>query len=78
MSSNVYNFCNVRELIGQKEFEKAVIKLYTDKTFYADCVKGAKKLTEAINWENEFHQFIAWLTKQCESTVNYEIGDGLC
>lgn len=29
MSSNVYNFCNVRELIGQKEFEKAYQLLKT-------------------------------------------------
>ena len=29
MSSNVYNFCNVRELIGRKEFEKAYQLLKT-------------------------------------------------
>ena len=29
MSSNVYNFCDVRELIGQKEFEKAYQLLKT-------------------------------------------------
>ena len=41
-----------------EEFAKAAIKLYTDKKFYKECVFNARKLSEDINWENEFNRLI--------------------
>lgn len=41
-----------------KAFADAVIKLYTDKAFYEQCAKNAKKLSDEINWENEFGKLI--------------------
>ena len=40
------------------EFAKAVIKLYSDKDFYDKCAENAKKLSDEVNWENEFGQLI--------------------
>lgn len=42
-----------------KAFADAVIKLYTDKELYDKCAKNAKKLSDEINWENEFGKLIA-------------------
>ena len=39
-------------------FARAVVKLYTDKEFYEKCVENAKKLSDEINWENEFGKLI--------------------
>ena len=39
-------------------FAKAVIKLYTDKDFYHKCATNAKKLSDEINWENEFGKLV--------------------
>lgn len=39
-------------------FAQAVIKLYTDKELYEQCAKNAKKLSEEINWENEFGKLL--------------------
>ena len=43
-----------------EEFAKAVLKLYTDSEFYNKCKANAKKLSDDINWENEFEQLIAF------------------
>lgn len=37
-----------------QEFAKAAIKLYEDKEFYKACAQNAKRLSDDINWENEF------------------------
>ena len=39
-------------------FADAVIRLYTDKDFYDECAKNAKKLSDEINWENEFGKLL--------------------
>lgn len=39
-------------------FAEAVIKLYTDKQFYEQCVENAKKLSNEVNWETEFGKLI--------------------
>ena len=39
-------------------FANAVIKMYTDKEFYDECVKGALKMSEEVNWETEFGRLI--------------------
>lgn len=36
----------------------AIVKLYTDTDFYHACVEGAKRLTQDLNWENEFGKLI--------------------
>ena len=41
-----------------KAFADAVIKLYSDKEFYENCAKNAKKLSDDVNWENEFEKLI--------------------
>ena len=40
-------------------FAKAAIKLYTDKAFYDRCAENACRMSEAVNWENEFGRLIA-------------------
>ena len=45
-------------------FAEAVIKLYTDKEFYNKCAENAKKLSDEINWENEFSKLIHF-EKEC-------------
>ena len=39
-------------------FAQAVIKLYSDKDFYEKCAQNAKKLSDEVNWENEFGKLI--------------------
>lgn len=41
-----------------RAFADAVLKLYTDSEFYNECVHGAKRLTEEVNWECEFNRLI--------------------
>lgn len=41
-----------------KSFADAVIKLYSDKEFYNKCAENAKRLSEDVNWENEFGRLI--------------------
>lgn len=41
-----------------KAFAEAVIKLYEDRGFYNECAQNAKKLSDEINWENEFGKLI--------------------
>ena len=41
-----------------KAFADAVLKLYSDKEFYESCAKNAKKLSDDVNWENEFEKLI--------------------
>ncbi|MBQ2446669.1 MAG: glycosyltransferase family 4 protein [Oscillospiraceae bacterium] len=55
-----------------KAFAEAAIRLYTDKEFYAKCVEGAKRMTEEVNWENEF----AGLVKFEESCVIHHALEG--
>ena len=53
-----YNFGIVIPENTPKAFADAVIKLYTDKAFYAQCAENAKKLSNEVNWENEFGMLI--------------------
>ena len=39
-------------------FAKAVIQLYEDKEFYKTCAENAKRLSDEINWENEFGKLL--------------------
>lgn len=48
-----------------KAFAEAVIKLYSDKDFYGKCSENAKKLSDEVNWENEFEQLIHFERECC-------------
>ena len=39
-------------------FAEAAIRLYTDKQFYQQCVEGANRMTEEVNWETEFGRLL--------------------
>ena len=39
-------------------FAEAVKKLYSDRDFYNSCAKGARRMSEEVNWENEFGKLI--------------------
>ena len=39
-------------------FAEAVLKLYSDKEFYDKCAQNAKRLSDEVNWENEFGMLI--------------------
>ncbi len=53
-----YQFGIIIEENTPKAFAEAVIKLYTDKELYNKCVQNAIKLSEEVNWENEFGELI--------------------
>lgn len=53
-----YQFGIVIEENSPEAFAKAVIKLYTDKEFYNKCAENAKKLSDEVNWENEFGKLV--------------------
>lgn len=48
-----------------ESFAQAVIKLYTDKDFYIKCAENAKKLSNEVNWENEFGKLIHFERECC-------------
>lgn len=56
-----YHFGIVLSDNKPETFAEAVIRLYTDQEFYEECVKGAHKLSEEINWENEFGKLIEFV-----------------
>lgn len=53
-----------------KAFADAVIKLYTDSDFYNKCAANAKKLSDEVNWENEFGKLIEFERKICRGKIN--------
>ena len=53
-----YKFGIIIENNEQKSFEEAVLRLYKDREFYDACVVGAARLTESVNWEQEFARLI--------------------
>ena len=46
-------------------FAEAAIKLYTDKGFYQKCAENAIKLSDEINWENEFGKLLNFEKSAC-------------
>lgn len=40
-------------------FAEAVVKLYTDKALYERCQQGAQRLSDEVNWENDFAKLIS-------------------
>ena len=58
-----YNFGIIIPDDKPETFAAAVIKLYTDKEFYAACAENARRLSEEVNWENEFARLIEFEKK---------------
>jgi glycosyltransferase involved in cell wall biosynthesis len=56
-----YHFGIIIENNEQEAFEQAVIRLYTDKTFYEQCSCNAKKMATDISWEMQFAPMIEYL-----------------
>lgn len=55
-----YNFGVILEADTPDAFAKAAIKLYEDNKLYATLSANAKKMSEELNWENEFKQLIEY------------------
>lgn len=53
-----------------RAFADAVIKFYSDKDFYDMCSKNAKKLSDEVNWENEFGKLIEFEREICRGKLN--------
>ena len=53
-----YNFGIVIPENSPEAIAEAAIKLYTDKELYAQCSENAKRLSDEVNWENEFARLI--------------------
>ena len=53
-----YKFGIIIEDNKPETFADAVIKFYTDKEFYQQCSENAKKLSNEVNWENEFGKLL--------------------
>lgn len=56
-----YQFGLIIEGNTQQAFVDAVMRLYTDKAFYARCSENAKKLASDITWENQFAPVIDYI-----------------
>ena len=53
-----YNFGIIIPDDKPETFANAVIKLYTDKELYSKCAENARRLSDEVNWENEFGKLI--------------------
>ena len=53
-----YNFGIVLPEDSPEEFAKAAIKIYTDKELYKQLSENAIKMSNELNWENEFAKLI--------------------
>lgn len=67
-----YHFGVIIENNEREEFERAVLRLYTDPTFYAECSRNAHKLALDISWEMEFARLIAYLRADFGGVQNGE------
>ncbi len=56
-----YRFGVIIEDNTQQSFVEAVLRLYQDKAFYAQCSKNARKLANEITWENQFAPVIDYI-----------------
>lgn len=56
-----YHFGVIIEGNTQQSFVEAVLRLYQDKAFYAQCSENARKLANEITWENQFAPVIAYI-----------------
>lgn len=49
-----YRFGIILEENTPQALAKAILRLYEDKEFYDRCAANARKLSDEVNWENEF------------------------
>ena len=56
--NDAYHFGVIMKENTPEELAKAVRMLYVDKDFYRKCTANARKLSEEINWENEFEKVL--------------------
>lgn len=54
-----YRFGIILENNLPKTFAEAVKKMYLDKEFYDECAANARRLSNELNWENEFGKLIS-------------------
>lgn len=54
-----YEFGIILEDNSPEAFAKAALKLYSDKDFYNKCAQNARRLSNELNWENEFKKIIS-------------------
>ena len=64
-----FNFGIVLEDNSPETFANAVIRLYEDKQLYVQLAENARKMSDDMNWENEFGRLIAF-EKTIIKTVN--------
>ena len=53
-----YHFGVIMEDVSVQSFVQAVLKLYNDYEFYKECSENAKRMSQELNWENEFYKLI--------------------
>lgn len=53
-----YNFGVIINDNKPETLSKAIIKLYEDKDYYDKCAANSRRLSNEINWENEFQKLI--------------------
>lgn len=53
-----YNFGVIIPENTPRAFAEVAIRLYTDKELYQTCAENARRLSEEVNWENEFQRLI--------------------
>lgn len=58
MLNEKYKFGIIIEENTPKAFAEAVKKLYLDKDFYNLCKENALRMSEEVNWENEFQKLL--------------------
>lgn len=46
-------------------FAEAVLKMYSDREFYNVCVNGVRRMSEEVNWENEFSKLVQEAYTMC-------------
>lgn len=56
--NNKYNFGIVLKENTPECFAEAAIKLFTDEKLYKRCAENASKMSDIVNWENEFARLI--------------------
>ena len=53
-----YNFGLILPESTPEALAEAIIKLYSDKDLYDQLVSNSKKMSQEINWENEFGKLV--------------------
>lgn len=57
--NDIYRFGVILKENTPQELAKAILQLYEDKAFYDRCAANARKLSDEVNWENEFDKLFS-------------------